>query len=133
MDERKVYIIELNGLFPELEEDIRVHGTAGEILERVADTYGIEDEPAEDFDIPLDGEYPSTRAYRAQQILEERLGKVDSFIEPDSLIDALMKEGLVRLLSEDEIDEFMDEEEMIVYDEVRGELDEEWTDGRWET
>ncbi len=133
MDERKVYIIELGGLFPELDEEIKVHGTAGEILERIADTYGIENEPPEDIDIPLDGVYPSTRAFRAQQILEERLGKVDAFMEPDSLIDALMVEGLVRSLSEDELDEFMDREEMVNYDEARGKLDEEWTDGRWET
>jgi hypothetical protein len=126
-------MIELGGLFPELEDAIKVHGTAGEIFERIADEWGIEEEDVSQIDIPLDGEYPSTRAFRAQQLLEERIGKPDTMMIPDMLMDALLLEGLVRPLSDDEYDEFMDEEEMDYYEEARGELDEEWTDGVWET
>ena len=133
MDEAKIFSIELDGLFPELDMAPRMHGTAGEILERIADQWGLEEEEAEELDIALDGIYPSTRAYRAQQVLEERLQNTGGFMEPDSLIAALIKEGLVRPMTDAEFDEWQDENEMDEYEEARGELDEEWQDGVWET
>ena len=133
MDEHKIFAIEMDALFPELDESPKVNGTAGEILERIADEWGIEDEEDIDPDFPLDAVYPSSRAFKAHQMLEEQIGKPGGFPEPDSLIDALINEGLVRIMTEDEFEEWMDKDEMVQYEEARSGLDEEWTDGLWET
>ena len=132
MDEHKIFAIELGGLFPELADSPKVHGTAGEILERIADEWGLEDEDSADLDFPLDSVYPSTRAFRAHQLLEERISSKDGISDPDKLIDAMIKEGLARKMSEDEYEELMDLEDVGEYEEARSELDEEWSDGLWE-
>ena len=120
-------------LFPDFEDNPRVRGTAGEVLELIADLMGIEDEDADNVDFALDGIYPSTRAYRAQQAMEDRLPNPDNIFGPEDVINALMKEGLVRSMSDDEYEEWQDENEMEEYEEERGGLDEEWQDGLWET
>ena len=132
MDEQKIFSIELDGLFPEYDTAPRVSGTAGEILERIADEYGLEDEDPSEIDFPLDGVYPSTRAFRAKQLVEDRLQKSADFDEPDALIGAMMEEGLARHMTDDEFDEYQDELELDEYNEARSELDEEWQDGLWE-
>lgn len=132
MDEQKIYMVELDGLFPEYDDPPKVHGTSGEVLERIADEYGLEDEENEDVDIPLDGVYPSKRAFRAHQLMEDRIGKSGVYMEPDTLLEALIKEGLVRNLTEDEFESWLEDEDMDEYEEARSELDDEWTDGVWE-
>jgi hypothetical protein len=132
MDEHKIFAIELGGLFPELTDSPKVHGTAGEILERIADEWGLEEEDAADLDIPLDGVYPSIRAFRAHQLLEDRLASKERTPDPDKLIEAMINEGLARKMTEDEYEELMDLEDLDEYEEARGELDEEWVDGLWE-
>jgi hypothetical protein len=132
MDEQIIYAMVLEGLFPEAAAPIRVHGTAGEILEKVADEWGLEDDENLEFDFSLDGVYPSTRAVKAHQMLEDRLGKSGAFDDPDKLMNALIKEGLVRQLTDDEYESWLSEEEMEEYEEARTELDEEWSDGLWE-
>jgi len=132
MDEQKLFAIDLEGLFPELDDPPKVHGTAGEILERIGDEWGIEEEDVTNLEFPLDGVYPSTRAFRAHQLLEERIHRHDSAGDPIALIDILIKESLVRPISDDEYDEMMEEEELGEYEEARSELDDEWVDGRWE-
>jgi len=134
MDEKKVYAVKLDDLFPELEGPIVAHGTAGEILELIAVKWGLQDEDENpEIEQSLDGAYPSTRALRAHHLLEDRLGRNGAFGDPDSLIDALLHDGLLRSLSEDEYEDWIDEEEMDEYDDARSELDDEWTDGVWET
>ncbi len=133
MEEQKVFAIQLDGLFPEAEDSPRVHGTAGEILERIADEWGLVEDPNEEQDFPLDGVYPSSRAYKAHQMLEDRMGKPGAFHEPDALIDAMILDGLARPLTDAEFEEWMEEAEMEEYEEARGELDDEWSDGRWES
>jgi len=133
MDEQKIFMVELDGLFPEFDEAPRVYGTAGEILERIAKELGLEDGDSEDLDLSLESIYPSSRAYRAQQAMEDRLQNADGFVGPDELITAMIKEGLIRTMSDDEFDEFQDENEMNEYESARSGLDEEWQDGLWET
>jgi hypothetical protein len=133
MDEHNIYSVKLDGLFPEAEEPIRVHGTAGEVFERVAEEWGLNEEDNADLDIPLDGVYPSIRSIRAHQLLEDHIGKSGVFSDPDSLLVALVREGLVRYMTEAEYEDWIDEEEMDVYDNARAGLDDEWTDGVWET
>ena len=132
MDEHKVFMVELGGLFPEFDDAPKVHGTAGEILERVADEMGIEDGDATELDYSPDGTYPSIRAYRAQLVLEDRLHSPNKIANPDELIALLIKEGLVRPMTDAEFDEWQDELEMDEYEEARSGLDEEWQDGLWE-
>jgi len=134
MDEQKVYAFKLDELFPETEGPLIAHGTAGEILEQIADTWGLEDEQENpELELSLDGVYPSTRALRAHHLLEDRLGTPGAYPEPNSLIAALLREELLRPLTDSEYEDWMEEEEMEEYEEVRGELDDEWVDGVWET
>ena len=133
MHEEQVYSLELGELFPEKETAVRFQGTAGEILERIADEWGLEDDVAPDFDFEPDGLYPSVRSIRAHQVLEDRLGKPGAFHGPDSLIVAMIREGMARPLTEVEIEDWAEEEEKEQYEEARSELGEEWTDGVWET
>jgi hypothetical protein len=135
MNEEQVYALEIAGQFFPDDEPLRVHGTAGEILEKIADATGIEEAEGEReaFDNDPDAIYTSVKAVRAHQMLEERLGKSGVFSDPDSLITAIIKERLARRLTESEFDAWMEEEEMEEYEEARGELGEEWTDGVWET
>jgi hypothetical protein len=132
MQEEKVYDLELDGLFPERLNPPRAHGTAGEILERIAGEWGLEEkEDKEEIPSP-DGVYPSARAYIAHQMLEDQMGKSGAFADPNSLISAMLREGLVRMLTDSEIADWEEEEEMEEYEEARSELDEEWSDGVWE-
>ncbi len=134
MDEQKIFAVDLEGLFPELDDAPKVNGTSGEILEKIADVWGLEeDEESDDPDNFLDIIYPSNRAFKAHQMLEEHLGKPSAFPEPDSLIDALINDGAIRPLTEDEFDEWQDENEMDQYESARSNLDAEWQDGVWET
>jgi hypothetical protein len=135
MNEEQVYALEIDGQFFPDDEPMRVHGTAGEMLEQIADAAGIEEQETERdiFDSDPDIVYPSVKAVRAHQMLEERMGKSGAFSDPDALLAALIKEGLARKLSESEFDSWMEEQEMEEYEEARGELGEEWTDGVWET
>jgi len=135
MNEEQVYALEIDGQFFPDDEPLRVHGTSGEVLERIADAWGIEeqDEERDAFDSDPDIIYPSVRAVRAHQMLEERMGKSGAYSDPDTLLTALIKEGFARRLTESEVDAWMEEEEMDEYEEARGELGEEWADGVWET
>ena len=133
MKEEKIYAVELDGLFPEAEVSLRVQGTAGEILERIADQLGLEDDENPGPDFVPDGVYPSVRAMRAHHVLEDRLCKPGAFEDPDSLLAAVLREGLARELTDDEYETWKEEEQMEEYEEARGTLDEEWSDGVWET
>lgn len=133
MHEELVYDLELEGLFPESLPPPRMHGTAGEILEKIADEWGLKDEDHPELAASVDGIYPSIRAFLAHQMLEDQIGKHGAFDDPDSLMSALLKEGLIRLLSETEIEDWEEEEEKEEYEMARSELDDEWTDGLWET
>jgi len=134
MQEQKIYAVRLDDLFPELDGPIIAHGTSGEILEQIATKWGLEDqEENPELEMSQDGVYPSSRAIRAHQLLEDRVGRHGAFGTPDLLMDALLKDGIVQHLSEDEYEDWVDEEEMDKYEDARSELDEEWTDGVWET
>ncbi len=134
MEEQKTYAVKLDGIFPEEDGPVVAHGTAGEILEQIADKMGLEDQKEDDdLGVALDGVYPSTRAIAAHHLLEERIGSSGAYGDPDLLIAALIREDQIAYLTDDEYDEWIDEEEMYEYDEARGELGEEWNDGRWET
>ena len=133
MDEQKIFALDLGGLFPEYDESLKVYGTAGEILEQVADEWGLEEDKEVDADFSPDGVYPSSRAFKAHQLIEDQLGKTGAFSEPDALVMAMVREGLARFLSDDEIDDWIDTEDKEEFEEARGELDDEWTDGRWES
>jgi hypothetical protein len=135
MNEEQTFSLEINGQFFADDEPVRVHGTAGEVLEQIADHMGLEDEEMEADSFGLNGcdLYPSSRAMRAHTILEERLGKSGAYDNPESLIDAVMREGFARRLSEAEYEEWIEEQGMDEYDEARSELDDEWKDGVWET
>jgi hypothetical protein len=134
MDEHKIYAVNLDELFPDLEGPIIAHGTSGEILEQIAGRWGLEDEDENpDLGLSLDGVYPSTRAIRAHQILEDRIGRHGAFETPDLLMDALLQDGIIRHVTDDEFEDWVDDEEMDEYEEARGTLDDEWTDGLWET
>lgn len=133
MDEQDIFSIELEGLFPELEVSPRMSGTAGEILERIADEWGLEDDKNLELDIQLNGVYPSTRAIKAHHILEEQMGKSGSFNSPDHLIKAMLQEGLAKYMTDEELEDFLDDNEAVAYEEARRSLDEEWADGVWET
>jgi len=132
MHEQEMYVVDLSELFPDSEGPIIAQGTAGELMEKIADEFGLEDEDNA-VDIDLDSVYPSTRAFRAHQVLEDRLGKSGVFDIPDMLVEVLIKEGLLRSISDEEYDDWADEEEMDEYDDARSDLDEEWSDGVWET
>ncbi|HDS29804.1 MAG TPA: hypothetical protein ENN67_02045 [Firmicutes bacterium] len=131
MNEEKVYDLELDGLFPESTKPPRVHGTAGEVLDKIAAEWGIEDKDEEDES--LDGVYPSSRALVAHQMLEDQMGKHGVYDDPESLIAALIREGLIRTLTDDEIADWEEDEDMEEYEEARSELDDEWSDGVWES
>ena len=136
MDEEQVYSLEIDGQFFENDEPFWAHGTAGEILEQVADELGIEEDTEEEEDTRWASEleliYPSRRALKAHQMFEDRLGRPGFYPNPDSLIEALIAEGLARHLSPDELEAFLEAEELEEYEEARGEIDEEWRDGVWE-
>ncbi len=133
MDERDIFSLELDGLFPELEVAPRMSGTAGEILEHIADEWGLEDDKSLELDVQLDGVYPSTRAIKAHHILEDQMGKSGSFNNPDLLIIAMLQEGLAKYMTDEEFEDFLDDKEAVAYEEARSSLDEEWADGVWET
>lgn len=133
MNEERVYSIDIGGLFPEAEAAFRVQGTAGEVLERIADEWGLEDGEDPGIDFTPNGVYPSVRAMRAHQVIEDRLGKPRAFDDPDTLMAAVLREGLARELTEEECEAWKEEEEMEEYENARSTLDEEWSDGVWET
>ncbi|MCK4720308.1 hypothetical protein KAU08_06600 [bacterium] len=133
MDEQDIFSLELDGLFPELDVAPRMSGTAGEILEHIADEWGLEDDKNLELDVQLDGVYPSTRAIKAHHILEEQMGKSGSFNSPDLLIIAMLEEGLAKHMTDEEFEDFLDDKEAVAYEEARSSLDEEWADGVWET
>ncbi|HEX9745266.1 MAG TPA: hypothetical protein VGB30_07550 [bacterium] len=131
-DEQTIYNLELTGALSEDLEELMVRGTAGEVLEQVADAWGLEDDP-DGIDASIEGIYPSVKAYLAHQLIEDHMGKSGAFSDPESLIKAMILDGTARILSDDELDEILDDEEMDEYEEERASLDEEWTDGVWET
>lgn len=133
MNEENVYSLEIDGQFFPDGEPMWFHGTAGEILEKIADELGIEEEDDCSLDVGCEEIFPSVRAYRAHQMFEDRLGKSGDLLDPDSLIQTLVKEGYARMLTPNEFDRWMEEEEMDEYDNARGELGDEWADGVWET
>ena len=135
MNEEQVYALEVNGQFFEDDIPLRVHGTAGEIMEQLADEMGVEatEEEEQDVELPAGVDFPSLKAYRALQTLEDRMGKTGTYKDPDSLLQGMMKDGFARPLTEEETESWMEEEGMEEYDEARSDLDEEWSDGVWET
>jgi hypothetical protein len=135
MNEEQIYALEIDGQFFPEDVPLRVHGTSGEVLERVADECGIEDERAEgeELDFGPDVMYPSVRAIRAHQMIEDRIGKTGMYKDPDSLLQAMIREGFARRLTDAEFDKWMESEQMEEYEEARGALDDEWVDGVWET
>ncbi|MFH1676325.1 MAG: hypothetical protein ABIC40_04795 [bacterium] len=133
MDEQKIFALDLGGLFPEYDESLKVYGTAGEVLEQVADEWGLEEDKEADGEFSPDGVYPSSKAFKAHQLIEDQLGKSGAFADPDTLVMAMVRDGLARFLSDDEIDEWIDKEDQLEFEEARGALDEEWTDGLWES
>jgi hypothetical protein len=135
MNEEQVYALEIDGQFFSEDEPLWVHGTAGEILEQVAKELGIEGQEHEVDDLEYSSEidYPSIRAVRAQQALEERMGKTDAYADPDAMLNGMIREGYARRLTDEEYESWMEEEEIDEYEEARGEIGEEWSDGVWET
>jgi hypothetical protein len=135
MNEEQIYALEIDGQFFPDDEPMWVHGTSGEIFEQVANQWGIEDEQVEgeETDFGPDVLYPSVRAIRAHQMLEDRIGKSGVFKDPDSLLLAMIREGFARRLTDSEFDSWVESEQMEEYEEARGELDDEWVDGVWET
>lgn len=131
-EEHRIFMIELVGLFPEEDLPPRVHGTGGEVMERIAEEWGLQDDNTVDI-ANLDGVFPSVRAYRAHQLIEDQMGKSGAFPDPDSLIDAMIREGMARKLTDDEFEDLIDDEELEGYEVERSILDDEWTDGVWET
>jgi hypothetical protein len=132
MDEQDIFSIELGGLFPDRVNPLRVSGTAGEILERIANEWGLEDDESLELERLLDGVYPSTRAIKAHHMLEDQLGKSGAFASPDMLLFAMVQEGLATHMTEEEFEHFLDEEDADEYEEARGTIDDEWADGVWE-
>ena len=134
MNEEQVYSLEIDGQFFTNDEPFWVSGTPGEILERIAVKLGIEDEQeGVELDFGPGLEYPSARAIRAHQLIEDRIGKPGAFADPDSLLQAMIREGFARRLTEKQIESWAEEEVMEECEEARSELDEEWSDGVWET
>ena len=132
MDEQDIFSIELGGLFPDRVIPLRLSGTSGEILERIANEWGIEDDNTLELERALDGVYPSTRAIKAHHMIEDQLGKSGTFASPDLLILALIQDGMATYMTDEEYEDFLDEEELDEYEEARGTIDEEWSDGVWE-
>ena len=133
MDEQDIFSLELSGLFPELDVPPRMSGTAGEILERIAGEWGLEDDESLEYEHALDGVYPSTRAIKAHHMLEDQLGKSGAFSNPDLLIFAMIHEGLASSMSDEEYEDYLDDADHGEYEEERSTLGDEWTDGVWET
>ena len=134
MNEEQVYALEINGQFFEEDEPFWVQGTAGEVLEKIADQMGVEESPEEaDSELPPGVDFPSIKALRAHQTLEDRMGKTGTYKDPDSLLQGMIKDGFARRLTEEETENWMEEEGMEEYDEARSDLGEEWHDGVWET
>jgi hypothetical protein len=135
MNEDQVYALEINGQFFSEDEPLWAHGTAGEVLEQIADELGIADPSEEEgaVELPPGADFPSAKALLALQTLEDKMGKTGTYKDPDSLLTGMIKDGFARRLTEEEYESWIEDEEMEEYDEARGELGEEWTDGVWET